>query len=109
MQAELTALWQASRPELKRRVAALEFGLRQLAEGTGDAAARVEAAREAHRLIGAIGVFGFAAASRAARSMESMLTGDAPLDQRQLAAFLDDIRSAVSRPNLSSTGLEDKP
>ena len=76
--AAVGALWDKFRDTIFARVDAVEAAaLALLADGLDDEARRA-AEREAHKLAGAAGSFGFAEASRLAREAEGILGGDAP-------------------------------
>jgi HPt (histidine-containing phosphotransfer) domain-containing protein len=87
LEAAIRALWERERPEMMRRVAAVEIALTRLAADQLDQAERIAAQDAAHKIAGAAGTFGFAAASREARAVELALRGGATAaDGDQLAA-----------------------
>lgn len=78
--ASVSALWEKFRDLTLRRVATVEDAAVALLEGSLDPELRRAAERDAHKLAGSAGTFGFAAASRSAREAEQLLEGTAPLD-----------------------------
>jgi DNA-binding response OmpR family regulator len=77
--AGVAAIWERFRGTVGARVSVLEDAAVALLSGSLDDDLRRRAEREAHRLAGSVGTFGFADASRLARSLELLLTGTAPL------------------------------
>ena len=97
----LAALWDRFRDGMFRRVDALDEAALALLEGRLDEAGRRVAEREAHKLAGAVGTFGFAAASRMAREAEHMLEGTrllAPAEVLRLSELSVEIRRELERP-----------
>jgi HPt (histidine-containing phosphotransfer) domain-containing protein len=87
------ALWVESRPLLLARVEAVERALRALGEGALAADDRAAAVREAHRLAGALGVFGAREGARRARALERALREEE--DDPALAAEAAALRALV--------------
>lgn len=79
--AALAELWDRYRGENLRRVAAIEQAVVHLRQEQLDEATRREAEREAHKLVGALGTFGFHHASEVAREIEVILRGPFPAGQ----------------------------
>lgn len=83
--AAVAALWDKFRDTIFARVDAVEDAALALLEGKLDDEKRRGAEREAHKLAGAAGSFGFADASRLAREAEGILGGgDAPTPAQAL-------------------------
>lgn len=86
--ATIRAIWNSNREEVMSRVAVLEDAVAAMIEGRLSAEDRRAAERDAHKLAGAAGTFGFRRASEAARELEGILTGthSIPLDRTLVAA-----------------------
>ena len=99
--AALAALWEKFREGTFRRVAVLDEAALALREGRLNEEMRRAAEREAHKLAGAAGTFGFAEATRLAREAEQMLEGIHPLDAarvRRLGELAAALRRELERP-----------
>jgi CheY-like chemotaxis protein len=96
--ATLAALWEKFREGTFRRVAVLDAAAIALREGRLNEEMRRAAEREAHKLAGAAGTFGFAEATRLAREAEQVLEGTHPLDARRLAELTAALRRELERP-----------
>jgi CheY-like chemotaxis protein len=97
----LAALWAKFREGTFRRVAVLDDAALALREGRLDDELRRAAEREAHKLAGAAGTFGFAEATHLAREAEQMLEGSDPLDASQvqrLGELAAALRHELERP-----------
>jgi diguanylate cyclase (GGDEF)-like protein len=92
----LAALWDRFRDGMFRRVDALDDAALALLEGRLDDDARRHAEREAHKLAGAVGTFGFAEAGRLAREAEHLLEGTRPLSPPEVLR-LSELAVAVRR------------
>lgn len=77
----------------RARTAVLEDAVAALIEGRLDAATRRDAEREAHRLAGSAGTFGYLAASESARRLEHILAGSAPVPVAQILAAAEAVVS----------------
>jgi diguanylate cyclase (GGDEF)-like protein len=88
--------WERFRGTILQRVGAVEDAAVAVLEGGLDEARRRHAEREAHKLAGSVGTFGFAQASRLAREAEIILQGSQPLEQAQ-ALKLTDLAVALRR------------
>jgi HPt (histidine-containing phosphotransfer) domain-containing protein len=96
----LVALWERYRGAMDERIDAVDRAAQALLAGGLDAETRRAGEREAHKLAGAVGTFGFAEGSRLAREAEDLLMGDAPLDPdavRRLAELVAALRTELSR------------
>lgn len=69
----LASLWQKYLPEMDTRVSVLERAYESLAAGKLSAEARRTALAAAHKLAGALGMFGRGHGTELAREIESML------------------------------------
>lgn len=74
--ASLGSLWEKYRPVNLQRVGKLETAVASLLSDELTEDLRAEAAREAHKLVGAAGTFGFPEASSLAREVETYLEGE---------------------------------
>ena len=91
-------IWRRFRPQVLERVDTLEQAALAQLEGRLDASMRSSAEREAHRLAGAVGTFGFERASRLAREAEQILigTGDLPATSvARLSEVVLDLRTEL--------------
>jgi DNA-binding response OmpR family regulator len=86
--AAIRAIWNSNRDDVMGRVAVIEDAVAAMIEGRLSPENRVAAEREAHKLAGAAGTFGFGRASEAARKLEGILAGTdrIPLDRTLVAA-----------------------
>ena len=84
----IRAIWNSNRDEVMDRVAVLEDAVLAMIEARLSPEDRSAAERDAHRLAGAAGTFGFRRASEAARELEGILAGTypVPLDRTLVAA-----------------------
>lgn len=86
--AVIRAIWNSNRDEVMGRVAVLEDAVAAMIEGRLSPEDRSAAERDAHKLAGAAGTFGFRRASESARELEGILAGTdrIPLDRTLFAA-----------------------
>ena len=96
MTAAIGALWNRFKGANLDRVAALENAAALLARGQLDLAARRSAEREAHKLAGAVGTFGFSSGSSLAREIERLLDATTSLQPADAARLLE-LATAVRR------------
>lgn len=94
--AAVTAVWYKYRDQVLARVDVLESAALSLLEGRLDREGRRAAEREAHKLAGSVGTFGFAEASRLSRDAETLLAGPNPPGQAD-ALRLADLAVAIRR------------
>jgi diguanylate cyclase (GGDEF)-like protein len=92
----VAGVWARYRDQVLARVDVLEAAALGLLEGRLDREGRREAEREAHKLAGSVGTFGFAEGSRLAREAETLLAGPAALGQAE-ALRLADLAVALRR------------
>lgn len=88
--------WERFRGPVTARVDAVEAAAIAVLEGRLGEDERRHAEREAHKLAGSVGTFGFAQGSRLAREVETLLQGTAPLGQAE-ALRLTDLAVALRR------------
>ena len=88
----VATLWQRHRPELSQRVAVLERAAAAAEDASLTPELRAEAAALAHKLAGALGVYGHTSAGEAARRMELLLEADLPLNGTELQGCTAELR-----------------
>ncbi len=76
LRAAVSAIWERAREAVLERVGTLDVAARAALAGTLSTELRRTAEREAHKLAGAVGSFGFWEASTLAREIEQLLGGD---------------------------------
>ena len=94
-------IWEKFRGATLERVATLENVVISLLDGELDATLRREGEREAHKLAGSVGTFGFARGSELAREVELILGGTAPIpesDSLRLSELTVALRDELERP-----------
>ncbi|HEX7242249.1 MAG TPA: response regulator, partial [Longimicrobiaceae bacterium] len=94
-------LWERFRGSVLERVSVVEECALAVLEGTLDEELRRRGEREAHKLTGAVGTFGFTEGSRLAREAEGLLEGAAPLGPPQalrLSELAVALRAELERP-----------
>lgn len=99
MRAALDRIWQRSREAALERVGILEAAAKSLGAGTISADERREAERNAHKLAGAVGTFGFWQASTLAREAETLLEGTTPISNagvQRLGIIASEIRRRLT-------------
>jgi diguanylate cyclase (GGDEF)-like protein len=89
LSAAVSAVWLKYRGQVLARVDVLEGAAMGVLEGRLDRDARREAEREAHKLAGSAGTFGFGEASRLAREAETILAGPTPPEQADALRLAD--------------------
>lgn len=72
-QAAVEGVWQRMRPMVLARFVSIERALESLGHGTLDVSLRLQAAAEAHKLAGSLGMFGFPEGSVLAREFETAI------------------------------------
>ena len=96
LRAAVRAIWERSRDTIMQRVVALEESAVAATSGALTPETRRAAEREAHKLAGAVGTFGFWDASKLAKEAEVILQGEAPItpdDALRLTRLTEQIRS----------------
>jgi diguanylate cyclase (GGDEF)-like protein len=98
----MSVLWSRSRDVIMGRVVVLEAAVLALLAGNLTAESRRQAEREAHKLAGVVGTFGFHEASRLAREAEDLLGGSAPIEGGQIVR-LSNLAAQIRRELERST------
>ena len=101
LMAAVAGLWERFKEPILGQVDVLEQAIVALMEGCLEHDLQRQAEREAHKLAGSLGMFGFAEGSRLAREMEYRLQGSATLEQTQalpLAELVMALRRELERP-----------
>ena len=91
----VAALWTKVKPSMLERVTLIEDATLALMEGMLDEEDRRAAEREAHKMAGAVGTFGFAGGSHTAREIELVLGSPTKLaysDALRLANLVVELR-----------------
>src|SRR5215218_6151488 len=100
--AAVAGIWEKFRGATLARVATLEEAVLALLGNGLEAEERRNAEREAHKLAGSVGTFGFARGSELAREIELLLGGSAPLaqaDALRLSELTVALRQELERPS----------
>jgi HPt (histidine-containing phosphotransfer) domain-containing protein len=90
----LAALWVRNRPIIDERLATLDRAGAAAAAGALGEELRKEANSTAHKLAGALGMYGFDEGTRVAGEIEVLL-GDANPDAARLGALIADLHEAI--------------
>lgn len=95
MRKQLAGIWERSRKEIEARVEAIESAAIALLEGSLDSETRAAALREAHKISGVAGTFGFPQSTALAREAEAILAADHSItaaDTLRLSAIANELR-----------------
>src|SRR5690348_9892403 len=95
MRKQLDAIWERSRKEIEGRVETIESAAIALLDGSLDADTRATALREAHKISGVAGTFGFSQSTALAREAEGILRNDHEItaaDVLRLSAIANELR-----------------
>jgi HPt (histidine-containing phosphotransfer) domain-containing protein len=90
----LAALWVRNRPMVEERLAVLDRAAAAAAGGALGEELRAEAAGNAHKLAGSLGMYGFDEGTRVARELEVLL-GVATPDAARLGELIAELRAAI--------------
>jgi len=90
----LAKLWVKIRPIVEERLATLDKAAAAASAGALGGDLRAEAAGNAHKLAGSLGMYGSDEGTRVARELEVLL-GEAKPDGARLAALIGELRKAV--------------
>ncbi len=98
---DLPAIWAASQDVLRHQVAVVEAAVVAGIERRLTLEQQIAAGREAHKLAGSLGTFGFTAGSRLARTLELALASSeviGPLDALELSRSVMELQADMARP-----------
>ena len=90
----LAQLWVKNRPIVEERLATLDRASAAAASGTLSADLRKEAASAAHKLAGALGMYGYDEGTQIAREIDALLSNEIPA-VAQLAGLTARLRTSV--------------
>ena len=90
----LAQLWQKNRPIVEERLATLDQAATTAASGGLSGDLRKEAAQAAHKLAGALGMYGFEEGTNIAREIDALLSSDVA-GVAHLAELTARLRAAV--------------
>jgi diguanylate cyclase (GGDEF)-like protein len=96
----MSAIWERSQDVIMGRVVVIEGAVLALLAGNLTAESRRQAEREAHKLAGTVGTFGFWDASKLAHEAEELLAGAepiAPADTMRLSNVAKQLRRELER------------
>lgn len=88
LNAGIAAIWQKSLPRVREQLAVLERAAIAMLEQSLDPALQREAEREAHKLAGSAGSFGFRESSELARELEQMLGARGQLNPKRASEIV---------------------
>lgn len=94
MAALLAELWKKNRPIVEERLATLDRASAAAAAGSLNGDLRKEAAQAAHKLAGALGMYGYEEGTHIAREIDALLSSDVP-GVAHLAELTARLRTAV--------------
>lgn len=100
MRAGMARIWRDSLPRIRAQLDELEQFNASLLAGVESDEQRRAAEREAHRLNGLAGTFGFHEATRIARELESMLQTDARRDVTRVGELVAALRRILDTETL---------
>ncbi|HEY9640951.1 MAG TPA: response regulator [Coleofasciculaceae cyanobacterium] len=83
----LTGIWERFKPKVSEKIATLEQTATSLLHQTIGQELQQQAEQESHTLAGSLGTFGFAAGSRLAQNIESLLKLGRPLKPAEILQF----------------------
>ncbi len=81
--AEISRVWERTQEKLSNRIAVIEQATTALRQNQLSDELRFAAEREAHKLAGSLGMYGFAEGSRLAQALEQLFQSGELLDQNQ--------------------------
>lgn len=105
-------IWERFKEATINRLIVLEQAVMALLEGILSDELRRQAEREAHKLAGSVGMFGFAEGSRLARTIEQMLQAGTPLGQAEtlrLSELVVLLRRELEQPSTVQSECESLP
>ncbi|PSB31269.1 response regulator [Chlorogloea sp. CCALA 695] len=100
----LAALWERFKPQYESRITVLESAIKSLVAGTLTQGERQQSVGEAHLLVGSLGSFGFAEASRLCREIEQIFRDEAKFSEEleHLLQLVVALRQELERPTTTS-------
>ncbi len=101
----LTAIWERFKPKYRSRVTVLEAAIKTLSTDALTAELRQQVQHEAHLLVGSLGSFGLAEASRLSREIEQIFRAEVKPSGEQierLEQLVVALRQEVERPSATS-------
>jgi HPt (histidine-containing phosphotransfer) domain-containing protein len=90
----LATLWVKNLPIVEERLGTLERAAAAAVSGGLSDELRGEAAQTAHKLAGALGMYGYDEGTRIARELEALLSSEGP-DAARLGELVRELRKAV--------------
>jgi HPt (histidine-containing phosphotransfer) domain-containing protein len=95
---QLDDLWRKHFPLIRSRIEIIQLAVDALHNNRLTHELQVEAAREAHKLVGALGTFGLLSGSDAATQIEKLLSEESSdsVPAEKLRAYLDTVKSQVN-------------
>jgi HPt (histidine-containing phosphotransfer) domain-containing protein len=99
--ATMASLWDRFEGATLKRVGALEEAAAAVRSGSLSPELQASAGREAHKLMGSLGTFGFAEGSRLAAEIDQLLRPGQPVgppEGRRLTELLAALREALNHP-----------
>lgn len=107
--AAIGSLWERFKNIAFERLDSVEAAVVAQLEGRLDAEARRRAERDAHKLAGSVGTFGFTEASRVARDIELLLQrSPTPEDTLRLSDLAIALRRALERPPATGPAVKER-
>ncbi len=103
LDARLAQVWAEHHGEIGARVDTIDAAVAALGTGGLGEAARLTAARAAHRLAGTAGTFGFGPASEHAAALDLALRAPGESDTAELARLAAALRCALALPDHSAS------
>lgn len=91
----LAKLWVKIRPIVEERLAILDRASAAATQGSISVELRKEAQSNAHKLAGALGMYGFDEGTRVSRELERLLDTETP-DPARLSELVGELRAAVT-------------
>lgn len=97
LQKKLNDVWQKVLPLMLTRLEAIERAQRELQAGKLTDDLRLDAAQQAHKLAGSLGVFGMQEASELAAKIEQLLSREEPPSTKSSTQLTDHVEKLKSR------------
>lgn len=94
---KLEEAWAKMLPLMLRRLDAINRSHRALVDGALDDSLRTEAAAEAHKLAGSLGVFGLQEGSKSALEIERILATTENLNKNAISEFENHVKKLQSQ------------